>query len=123
MIHNRPFEFLRVVFCYALRFNIALVLTVVLAACQTTSVSFPNARLDARDRDTETVSGLISKPDGKGPFPAVVLLHSCGGFTSHVTSDWPSYLTGLGYVVLSVDTFGSRGFARCPNPYGVRIPS
>ncbi|MGH6661773.1 MAG: dienelactone hydrolase family protein, partial [Rhodospirillales bacterium] len=79
-------------------------------------VSFPNARLDAGDREVETVTGLLARPDGQGPFPAVVLLHSCGGFTSHVTSDWPNYLTGLGYVALGVDTFGSRGYQRCPNP-------
>ena len=70
-----------------------------------------------KNEDAETVSGLLFKPEGRGPFPAVVILHSCGGFTSHVTNDWPSYLTGLDYVVLSVNTFGSRGYVRCPNPY------
>jgi dienelactone hydrolase len=95
---------------------VAAAISLALAACQTTT-SFPNAKLDANDRDVETVSGLLAKPEGQGPFPAVVLLHSCGGFTSHVTHDWPNYLTGIGYVVLSVDTFGSRGEVRCPNPY------
>ena len=62
-------------------------------------------------------ANLDEHGEGRGPFPAVVILHSCGGFTSHVTNDWPSYLTGLDYVVLSVNTFGSRGYVRCPNPY------
>jgi len=97
-----------------LRVIAAIALSLVLAACG--AVSFPNARLDATDRDVETVSGVLARPDGNGPFPAVVLLHSCGGFTSHVTTDWPNYLSGLGYAVLSVDTFGSRGYQRCPNP-------
>lgn len=101
---------------------IALVaFSLALAACQGV-VSFPNAPLDASDRKIERVSGLLSKPEGQGPFPTVVILHTCGGFTSHVSQDWPSYLSGLGYVVLSVDTFGSRGYARCPNPYMARQP-
>jgi len=103
-----------------LRVIAAIALSLVLAACG--AVSFPNARLDATDRDVETVSGVLARPDGNGPFPAVVLLHSCGGFTSHVTTDWPNYLSGLGYAVLSVDTFGSRGYQRCPNPYMARPP-
>ncbi|OHC80778.1 MAG: hypothetical protein A3G73_03930, partial [Rhodospirillales bacterium RIFCSPLOWO2_12_FULL_67_15] len=94
----------------------SLTVSLALTACAN-AVTFPNARLGAADRQVDSVSGLLFKPEGKGPFPAVVLLHSCGGFTSHVASDWPNYLTGLGYVVLSVDTFGSRGYARCPNPY------
>lgn len=94
----------------------SIAFSLALAACQS-AVSFPNAALDASDRDTETVSGLLFKPEGQGPFPAVVILHSCGGMTSHVTNDWPRYLTGLGYVVLTVDTFGSRGYVNCPNPY------
>jgi dienelactone hydrolase len=100
-----------------LRWIVAAALALVLTACQSVSISFPNARLDANDREIETVSGLLAIPEGKGPFPAVVLLHSCGGFTSHVTHDWPGYLAEIGFVALSVDTFGSRGYQRCPNPY------
>jgi dienelactone hydrolase len=98
------------------RLILFLAVSASLAACAN-AISFPNAKIDTNDQKVETLSGLLFKPEGQGPFPAVVLLHSCGGFTSHVTSDWPSYLRGLGYVVLSVDTFGSRGVARCPNPY------
>ncbi len=90
-------------------------LLLVLAACQTT-VSFPGARIDANDLDTPPISGVIFKPEGSGPFPAVVILHACGGVTQHINAGWPSYLTGIGYAVLAVDTFGSRGYGRCPNP-------
>jgi dienelactone hydrolase len=89
------------------------------AACKT-SESFLNARLDANDRDQRQVSGLLSKPEREGRLPAVVLLYSCGGMTPHVTSAWSSYLNGLGYVTLTVDTFGSRGHVNCRggNPLG-----
>jgi dienelactone hydrolase len=61
----------------------------------------------------ETVNGLLAKPEGEGPFPAVILLHSAGGLTDAVAYEWPDYLTKLGYVTLSVDTFGSRGLGYC----------
>lgn len=85
-----------------------------LSACGSL-VSFQNARLSGGDT-ARTISGLLAKPSREGPFPAVVLLHSCGGLQPHVTRDWPDYLTGLGYVTLSVDSFGPRGIKRCPTP-------
>ena len=78
-------------------------------------VSFQSIKLS--DGDTAlTISGLLAKPPGEGPFPGVVLLHTCGGLQPHVITDWPNYLTALGYVTLSVDSFGSRGIKRCPTP-------
>lgn len=85
-----------------------------LAACQTTGVSFPNVVLSSNESSRE-ISGLLAKPEGAGPFPAVVLLHTCGGVKPHVSNDWPAYLKGLGYVTLTVDTFGSRGLGPCGN--------
>jgi dienelactone hydrolase len=81
-----------------------------LTACQTTSVTFSSAK----DKSSfGNLQGLLAKPDGKGPFPAVVLLHTCGGVKRHVSEDWPNYLTSLGYVVLTVDTMGVRGYSIC----------
>ncbi len=92
----------------------AALLLGVLAACAGL-VSFRNASFSEGDT-TRTISGLLAKPDGKGPFPAVVLLHTCGGLRPHVYTDWTNYLTGLGYVTLAVDSFGPRGITRCPTP-------
>lgn len=92
-----------------------LVLAACLAACQTTTgVSFPNVLFSSGDIPRE-ISGLLAKPEGSGRFPAVVLLHTCGGVKPHVSNDWPTYLMGLGYVTLTVDTFGSRGLGPCGN--------
>jgi len=61
------------------------------------------------------LDGLLSKPEGPGPFPAVVLLHGCSGMR---TGDgrlnarqrqWDKTLRGKGFVTLHVDSFGSRG--------------
>jgi dienelactone hydrolase len=86
-----------------------------IAACQTTSVSFPNAEIEGAQVPQRTISATMSKPDGPGPFPAVVLLHTCGGVQPHVSTHWPDYLTGLGYVTMTVNSFGSRGLGACPN--------
>lgn len=93
-----------------------LVVAGLLTACQTTNKSFMNVQItDVDSTKPVEVSGILKKPKGKGPFPAVVLLHTCGGLQPHVTHDWPEFLNGLGYVTLTVDSFGPRGLGSCPN--------
>ena len=52
--------------------------------------------------------GYLAQPMGAGPFPAVVLLHGCGGFHSSMIS-WADRLSRYGYAALAVDSFGPRG--------------
>ena len=79
-------------------------------------ITFPNAKYSSDETPpTPQLSGILEKPPGKGPFPAIVLLHTCGGLSSHVTHDWPKCLTGAGYATLTVDSFGSRDLEKCPN--------
>jgi dienelactone hydrolase len=65
------------------------------------------------DSPSGIVSGTLSRPEGKGPFPAVVLLHTCGGITETVAQFWPRYLARLGYASLAVDSLSPRGFRNC----------
>jgi dienelactone hydrolase len=90
------------------------VLAASLAACAATGVSFHNAVLSSDDKPRE-IQGLLARPDGIGPFPGVVILHTCGGVQPHVSEDWPRFFSRLGYVALTVDTFGSRGLGPCGN--------
>jgi dienelactone hydrolase len=59
--------------------------------------------------------GLLSRPAGSGPFPAVVMLHGCGGLYARdgqLTgrhSDWARTLSGHGFITLLVDSFTPRG--------------
>jgi dienelactone hydrolase len=60
------------------------------------------------------VQGYIQKPDGPGPFPAVIVLHGCAGlgslFDLHSARNfWPDLLISWGYAVLVVDSFALRG--------------
>ena len=66
----------------------------------------------------------IAKPDGPGPFPAVVLLHSCAGVkrgANHL-ADWTRRLVGMGYVVARPDSFTPRGHSDGVCGYGMRVP-
>ena len=92
--------------------------SLVLVGCVGDGLSFPSAKIYPNDiypndTDTTKIFGFLFKPKEPGPSPAVVLLHHCGGVTELVTEDWPEYLTRLGYVVLTVDSYGSRGVQRC----------
>jgi dienelactone hydrolase len=63
----------------------------------------------------------IQKPDGAGPFPAVVIMHDCSGLgprSSGAPGRWASALVGRGYVVMMPDSFTTRGFPGgvCTNP-------
>ncbi len=85
---------------------------ILLASCSSYP-KFPTVSLGKPYENPKVVSGILRMPEGEGPFPAVVLLHSCGGLKPHVTQHWPSYLTDLGYVVLVVDSYQPRGAKYC----------
>ena len=80
---------------------------------QTSRVEFQTGATYSWDKDHQLVAGLLSRPAGEGRSPAVVLLHTCDGLQPHVILHWPRYLTGLGYVVLSVGSYTPRGYYRC----------
>jgi dienelactone hydrolase len=62
--------------------------------------------------------GYMARPPGPGPFPAVVLVHGCGGFHSTMIS-WADRLSRFGYVALAVDSFGPRGLDDDCNGAGI----
>jgi dienelactone hydrolase len=63
-----------------------------------------------------TLHASLYKPDGEGPFPAVVAMHDCGGLVHHrpITEtrhyvEWARLLVANGFVVVFPDSLGSRG--------------
>ena len=55
----------------------------------------------------------VEKPEGSGPFPAIVILHDCSGLgpsSSSAPRRWARTLVERGYVVVMPDSFSSRGF-------------
>ena len=61
----------------------------------------------ATPKDPDRVEGLLTRPDGAGPFPALVLLHGCHGVSPQVKA-WARWLADGGYVAFVVDSFGPR---------------
>ena len=56
-----------------------------------------------------SIQGYMAKPDGAGPFPAVVGLHGCGGMHDTTKQKLADDLVSWGYVVLLVDSYATRG--------------
>ena len=56
----------------------------------------------------EAVQGYLTRPRGRGPFPAVVLLHTCLGLPQERASIGER-IAAWGFVALFVDDFGTRG--------------
>jgi dienelactone hydrolase len=57
----------------------------------------------------EAIEGHLFRPEGSGPFPAIVYLHGCGGLLKNTRTRMAELLTGWGYVSLMVDSFATRG--------------
>jgi dienelactone hydrolase len=49
------------------------------------------------------------KPQGQGPFPAIVALHGFGGILDY-QNDWLKNLKDAGFVTLMVDSYCARGY-------------
>lgn len=62
---------------------------------------------------TSTLSNGVFRPKGQGPFPAVVLGHTCGGVTRPHIKDRMNELLDAGFMVLALDSFGPRGISNC----------
>jgi dienelactone hydrolase len=57
----------------------------------------------------DRIQGYLAKPEGAGPFPAVIALHGCAGMPGTTKRKLVDELVGWGYVVLLVDSFATRG--------------
>jgi dienelactone hydrolase len=65
--------------------------------------------------DNSVLKATLFRPDGAGPFPAVIGLHGCEGLLGRNGTmdarytDWAEHLTKAGFVVIYPDSYGSRG--------------
>ncbi len=57
----------------------------------------------------DRIQGDLARPDGAGPFPAVVGLHGCAGMHDTTKQRLADELVTRGYVVLLVDSYATRG--------------
>jgi dienelactone hydrolase len=57
----------------------------------------------------DRLQGRLAKPDGGGPFPAVIGLHGCAGMHDTTKQRLADELVARGYVILLVDSYATRG--------------
>jgi dienelactone hydrolase len=93
---------------------LALLLAVPAPARAAETVFFPSLDGFVTGGKPTELDGLLMRPDGPGPFPAIVALHGCGGLLKEGAlvareAAWAKLLTSHGYVVLFPDSFGPRG--------------
>ena len=89
---------------------LSLVLVLCLSGCAGDTIRFSSDVL-AKKYSTK-LKGHLSKPEGEGPFPTVVLMHGCGGLSRFVKMGLNSharFLNDHGFATVILDSFSSRG--------------
>lgn len=97
-----------------------IIFFVFLAGCITTS-GFLSITTTTTNGALEQIPAELLKPDGPGPFPAVVIMHDCSGLgprSSGAPGRWAKELVEQGYVVVIPDSFTTRGHGAgvCSDP-------
>jgi dienelactone hydrolase len=107
--------------------NLALLVLFVLsvAGCSSTTSGLSISTTTGTGA-SEQIPATLLKPDGPGPFPAIVIIHDCSGLgprSSGAPERWARELLTQGYVVLMPDSFMTRGHAHgvCTDPSPSRV--
>src|SRR6059058_280475 len=87
-------------------FALALLLTA-------TSLSAAESKMVTYKSGDETVSGELYTPAGKGPFPALIVIHEWWGLNDWI-KEQASKLADQGYVTLAIDLYRGK-VATTPN--------
>ena len=102
----------------------ALVIDVLLMSCSATAQSLVGIATQAKDLTFPTAPSAVAvdgsrmallKPNGPGPFPAIVLHHQCVGLhtldgrPNRSMGTWAQAAVRQGYVVLLIDSLRQRG--------------
>lgn len=84
-----------------------LVLSLILCVC----VAVPSLAADGKPvsykSGEDTVSGMLYSPSGKGPFPALIVIHEFLGLNDWV-KEQASKLADQGYVTLAIDLYRGK---------------
>jgi len=69
-----------------------------------------------KDIPGDRLQAFLAKPDGNGPFAAVIALHGCSGLHEAVVQSASDRLVSWGYVALLVDSFTTRSIDHACTP-------
>jgi dienelactone hydrolase len=100
---------------------IFFIITVTLAVAADT-VTFQGTT-KTKAGDFVILKGKLTKPEGNGPFSAIVMLHGCRGIDK-AQDAWAERFASWGCVALQVDSFVPRGAENvCATPFMVPFPT
>ena len=97
-----------------MRLKSALLFLTMLAAPVAAATPLPTPHQVEIPEGKVTLHAQLYRPDGAGPFPTVIALHSCGGLAGRSEPvapryrDWAEQLLTTGHAVLLPDSYGSR---------------
>ncbi len=104
-----------------LRWLLVAVFVVVASGVAAEPVSFSSASA-GNSTAAPQIHGVIYRPAGAGPWPAIVAMHGCGGVSLR-TSAWGKRLADWGYLALVLDSFAARGVKGVCTTPGVVTPN
>jgi len=114
-ISNTVYGKIRTALCVSiLLVTLAAAVPLARAAYDAEWVEFP--ALKEFNGESIQLTALQFRPQGRGPFPALVLLHGCSGMytpSGYITLSyrtWAELLAEDGYITLLVDSFNPRGY-------------
>jgi carboxymethylenebutenolidase len=86
--------------------NRALALASAILLCSTAALAADSKTVSYKSGD-ETVQGILYTPQGKGPFPGLIVIHEWWGLNDWV-KEQASKLSDQGYVALAIDLYRGK---------------
>lgn len=91
-----------------IRFATAVLFVVVLSSNQVALADWEHFKsAPVASAKSEIIRGFVSRPEGIGPFPAIIIAHGCFGVEQN-QFEWAQRLNAWGYVTVIVDSFTPR---------------
>jgi dienelactone hydrolase len=88
-----------------------------LATNQTGEIAMPETQPIACNHDGTELEGFLVRPEGAGPFPAVMVMHSALGLR-HMVRETAERLARLGYLAVCTDMYGKGAATGTPAAAG-----
>ena len=76
--------------------------------------AYQHAQATVAQTDLQTINSelrphdRIFRPEGDGPFPAVLFFHGCSGATPSHEEDWAAFYNSIGVMMIAVDSYSGR---------------
>ena len=72
----------------------------------------PVTQMTTYQSESRQLEGYLARPEGEGPFPAIVVIHEAYGLNENI-KDISRRFADQGYIALAVDLFAGRNRAVC----------